>query len=1013
MMRLIKYFLFLEIFSFSISNTTYSQATQLGVDVDADFKLAKEMYRKNQYSLAFPLFKQLAFENNNQSKLPVSVQLESRYYSILCGLHLNEETSEALAKEFIELEHHTARIQMMSYELANYYFRRKNFIEANDYYELSGISNLSNQQIADMKFKQAYGYFTMKRFSDAKPLFNSIRQIGNNENYLEANYYYGFILFNEKQYQQALESFLLVEKEPSYAQVVPYYLTEIYYFTGKKDKAIEYGEKILETGNQFYEVELNQLIGHAWFEKQQYAKALPYLDYYVSKSLKVRREDMYELSYCYFKTNQSAKAIQGFKQLGGKEDSLAQNSMYLLADLYLKTNQKSNARNAFLFCASNSSNQVQKEISKFHYAKLSYELGFNNIALDELQLFLTENPNSTYKKEVQELLVAVMANTNNFKDALALYESLKSNSDQVKKAYPQILYGRAVEYINDQQLNLAENLLDKIINTPYNNFQLPYTYFWKGEIAFRNNKTDDAIRYYSAYLKNPATNGEVNVTNARYNLGYSYLRNENYSLALSNFEQVTRSINAQSSLLEQDAYLRTADCHFMQKRFQQASGMYDVIINNGLKTADYAYYQKAIIAGGTGRSSEKVSTLQNLEKRYPNSVYLQDAYLEMANSYLADENYRAAIVPLLKLINDPNADAVKPLAYLKLGVAYFNLDENAKALEQFKKLVSTYPNSDESDDAIAYIKNIYIENQKTSDYVNFMKQNGKQISYTEEDSLMYASALVKYNNSDFQNALNGYLDYIVQYKDGRYIIDANYYAAEIYISRKDHVNALKYYSYVADRSPNKFAERSVLQVARIYFFEQEDFTKAKTFFNKLKSLASQPENKLESMRGLLRCQYKLKEFLEGSENAKDLLDNKSVATDDKMMANLMIAKAYQAKDRSDAALQYFKAVFALGKSEFAAEAKYQTAKILFDQNKLSESEKVAFDVINKSGSYDYWITSSYILLGDIFWKQKDYFNAEATFKSIVDNAHFDDLKKTAKDKLDKVIEDKNKSSKVN
>ena len=155
MMRLIKYFLLLEIFSFSISNTTYSQATQLGVDVDADFKLAKEMYRKNQYSLASPLFKQLAFENNNQSKLPVSVQLESRYYSILCGLHLNEETSEALAKEFIELEHHTARIQMMSYELANYYFRRKNFIEANDYYELSGISNLSNQQIADMKFKQA------------------------------------------------------------------------------------------------------------------------------------------------------------------------------------------------------------------------------------------------------------------------------------------------------------------------------------------------------------------------------------------------------------------------------------------------------------------------------------------------------------------------------------------------------------------------------------------------------------------------------------------------------------------------------------------------------------------------------------------------------------------------------------------------------------------------------------------------------------------------------------------
>jgi tetratricopeptide (TPR) repeat protein len=1011
MMRFIKFILIISFLTHPFF--LFSQASQLGIDADADFKLAKEMYRKNQYSLAFPLFKQLAFENNAQSKLPVSVQLESKYYSILCGLHLDEETSESLAKEFIELEHHAPRIQMMSYELANFYFRRKNYIEANDYFEKAGINNLSNQQIADMKFKQAYGYFTMKRFSDAKPLFNSIRQITNNPNYLEANYYYGFILFNEKQYQQALESFLLVEKEPSYSQVVPYYLTEIFYFTGKKDKAIEYGEKILETGNQFYEVELNQLIGHAWFEKQQYAKALPYLDYYVSKSNKVRREDMYELSYCYFKTNQTAKAIQGFKQLGGKEDSLAQNSMYLLADLYLKSNQKANARNAFLFCASNSSNQVQKEISKFHYAKLSYELGFNNIALDELQLFLSTYPNSTYKKEVQELMVAVMANTNNFKDALQLYETLNSNSDQVKKAYPQILYGRAVEYINDQQLNLAEDLLDKIIKAPYNSFQLPYTYFWKGEIAFRNNNIDDAIRYYSAYLRNPATNGEVNVTNARYNLGYSYLRNENYSLALANFEQVSKNIHSQSSLLEQDAYLRAADCHFMQKRFQQASAMYDVVINNGLKTADYAYYQKAIIAGGTGRSSDKINTLQNLEKRYPNSVYLQDAYLEMANSYLADENYRAAIVPLQKLINDKNADAVKPLAYLKLGIAYFNLEENTKALEQFKKLVSTYPNANESDDAIVYIKNIYIENQKTSEYVNFMKQNGKQISYSEEDSLMFASALVTYNKSEFQNALNNFLDYSIQYKDGRYFIDANYYVAEIFILRKDHVNALKHYLIVAERAPNKFAERSVLQVARIYFFEHNDYEKAKLYFVKLKNIASQPENKLESMRGLLRCQYKLNEYSEGVDNANELLENKSVATDDKMMANLMIAKSYLINNQKDKAIQYFKAVYALGKSEFAAEARYQVSKLLFEEGKLQEAEKNAFDVINKSGSYDYWITSSYILLGDIFWKQKDYFNAEATFKSVAENAHFEDLKKTAKEKLDKVIEDKNKSSKVN
>ncbi len=55
--------------------------------------------------------------------------------------------------------------------------------------------------------------------------------------------------------------------------------------------------------------------------------------------------------------------------------------MYLLGDAYLRTGQKANARNAFLMCARNSSNQKQQEVSQFNYAKLSYELGYQDVAL--------------------------------------------------------------------------------------------------------------------------------------------------------------------------------------------------------------------------------------------------------------------------------------------------------------------------------------------------------------------------------------------------------------------------------------------------------------------------------------------------------------------------------------------------------------------------------------------------------------------------------------------------------
>lgn len=995
-----------------LQQQSFAQATQTVIDPDANFKLAKELYQKEQFSLAYPLFKQLAFQIGNNSKLPVSIQLESRYYAILCGLQLNEGTAEILAKEFITLEHHTPRIQMLGFQLGEYYFRKKEFTNALTEYEKVGVENLSNRQIADMKFHQAYCYFALQRFTYAKPLFNTIRQIPDDPNYIEANYYFGFISFYDREYNVALESFKLVQDQEAYQKVVPYYVTEIYYFTGQKDKAIAHGEEALEKGGQYYEVQLNQLIGHAWFEKQQYAKALPYLDYYVTNSQKVRREDLYELSYCYYKTNQLTKAINGFKQLGGKEDSLAQNSMYLLADAYLKTNQKANARNAFLFCASNSSNLVQKEISQFHYAKLSFELGYNNIALDELQQFISTYPQSSFIAESRELLVNTLANTNNFSEALKLYEALPTKNENVKKVYPRILYGRAVEMINDQQLSQADVLLDKILIAPYNAQQLPFTRFWKGEIAFRNNNYDLAIDYLEKYLSSSANNGEVNTTNARYNLGYCYMRKEAYRQALGYFEQVSRTISKTASNIEQDAYLRAADCYFMDKKFQQALAMYDAVLNAGLPTADYALFQKGIIAGGSGRNAEKISLLQSLEQRFPRSSYVAEANLEIANTYLADENYREAITPLNKIVKANNADVLKPAAYLKLGIAYFNLDYNKDALDNFKKLIAGYPNSPESDDAVDYIRRLFVADQKPAEFVTFMRNNGKEVSYTEEDSLTYASADLRYKAADNSGAIAGFKNYLSKFPDGRYALDANYGLAEIYLSRKDYTNALVYYDVLADKAPNKYAERSVLQAARINFFEQKDYVKAEAYYTQLKNLATQADNKLESMRGLLRCQYKLSKWTDAVTNAQDLLQQKGVATDDKMMANMVIAKSHQAAGDNDQAMSYYRIVYGLGKSEYGAEARYQVASILFEQNKLADAEKAAFDVVNKAGSYGFWITKAYLLLGDIYWKQKDYFNAEATFKSIVENAEDATLKTAAQAKLDKVIEEKNKNSKV-
>jgi TolA-binding protein len=997
-----------------LNTAIFSQQSRYYTDPQEKFKEAKEYFQKEQYSLAYPLLKELQQSVRETDKVNHTIIVqEINYYTTACALKQNESRAEEQAIDYIALEKNTARTQMMSFHLGEYYFRKQNFSGATEQYEKTNIVNLSNKEIAEMKFHQGYSYFTMQKFAQAKPLFNTIRTMKDDANYIDANYYYGFLSFRDRQYGEALESFKIVENEKDYATVVPYYIAQIYYIQGKKDEALKYAETKIKAGkSQYYDLEMKQMIGHAYFERKEYDKSLPYLEDYVGKSAKVRREDLYELSYSYYKANKLNKAIDGFKQLSGKEDSLSQNAMYLLGDAYLRTNQKSNARNAFLFCASNSSDKNQQEISRYQYAKLSYELGYQDEALTSLKSFLNDYPGSTYNTEAKDLLVGVLTNTNNYREALSLLDGMGSLTPNAKRLYPRILYGRATELINDGRLAEAESLVDKALKDPNNSSVLAFLDFWKGELSYRKDKLDDAIKYYNAYVSaGSPVGGEANPANAKYNLGYCYLRKENYAAALGFFEPLAKNPALNSDELTQDAYIRTADCYFMDRNYAKARAMYDNVIKLSWPAEDYATFQNAMITG-IKSSKDKIALLNTMNRKFPSSSLVTDANMEIANTFMSDERFNEAIPYLNNVLKGSGNASLKPQAYLKLGIAYYNLNNNTEAIKQYKTLLSQYPNSPEADDALNNVRVLYVESGKPDEYAAFMRQAGRPISVSTEDSLTWAAAETQYTNGNTNAALNAFNSYLQKFPDGVYAIDASFYKGEIYSNKKDWNNALAGYEPVAENAPNKYAEKAILAAARIWFFELKNYSKAETYYAQLNQVTSSQEDKLEAMRGLLRSQYQQQKWADAAASGKELVAAKGSSSDDKALANMAIAKSYQVAGQNDLAIANFKTVVQLNKAALAAEARYEIANCWFALRKITEAEKAAFETIKISGSYDYWVTKSYILLGDIYFDQKDYFNAKATFQSIVDNSINSELKTEAQGKLTRVADEESKSSKV-
>lgn len=999
-------------FSFISLNGT-AQSTAVNNDPFSRFKQAEEYFMSNQYSLALPVLLELKQEVQSATIANHSIKVEELDYFILaCRLQQNDERAVGPATDYISYAFNQPRTNQLSYHLGNYYFRKKEFTDALTYYERAAIESLSNEQIAEAKFRMAYSYFHLKRFAQAKPLFNTIRQMPSDPHYLDANYYYGFIAYGDKEYNEALSSFEKVQNHPEYGQIVPFYMASIYYFRGQKEKAISIAEEAMKKKNLLYDLELKQLLGHAYFEKKDYKKALPYLEEYVTRSEKVSRDDLYKLSFCYYQNNQLTKAIDGFKQLSGGQDSLSQTAMYLLGDAYLKTNQKENARNAFAFCASNNSNQQQREVSLFNYAKLSYELGYQGVAISEFKKFLNQFPNSSYNKEAKELLVGLLAGTSNYKDALVLIESLDERSDATKRLYPRILYGRAAELINDGQLNQADELLDKILKDPYNAPVLPLTNYWKGEIAYRFNNLDDATQYYHKFLNSGSPGmGEATVKEASYNLGYCYLRRENFTQALSFFQKATGRVALSSPYIDQDAYTRQADCYFMQRNYKQAMSMYQQVIDYSWKNADYALYQKAMITG-INSSKDKINLLNTVQRVYPQSVLIPDANMEIAKTYMADEKFRDAIPYLNNVINDRQNNSFKPNAILQLGIANANINKNEEAIAAYKKVIQQYPNTEEAEQAMDNIRNLYIEMGRPDAYEDFVRSSGKTLSVNEADSLAYASVEIKLSNGDCKGAIQQINSYLSRFPNGNYAVEANYNRSECYMQNKDWKNALPGYEYVANAGVSRYTERSAFVAARTYYFELKDYAKAGPYYEILRSSATTDENRLEALRGALRCYHQLKNYQKASEAAKELLANKNAGNDDKALSNLVTATNHQLNGQFDLAIQSFRAVVNLNKGEWAAEARYQISKCYFDLNNLTQAEKAAFEVINKSGSYDYWVTKSYIMLGDVYFKQKDFFNAKATFQSVSENATNPQLKKEATEKLQMVIEEEKRNSKI-
>jgi TolA-binding protein len=999
-MKIVRKVLFVSVGMMLFAASLSAQQTEIYLDKEAGYKAGLDLFSKQKYGAAQKLFEQ-ALEDKT---LALETQDNCAFYAAWCAALLFHREAEYLLVSYINTYPVSANRPRAVYELAKYFYQQKKYKKAIEWFEQTDPSMLSEEEYSEYYFDMGYALYKTNEYEKASQAFSKILDKDSKYN-SAANYYYAHIAYLNKNYDVALKSFLKLKDSEAFAPVAPYYITQIYYKQGKYDEVLKYAPSKLDTGATRNGLEIERMIAEAHVVKGNYKEAIPYLVDYEKNSGGAGREDAYELGYCYYRTGEYDKAKTYFQKVIAGDDSLSQNAYYNLADCYLKSGDKRGARTAFQSAGKMNFDAQVKEEALFNYAKLSYELNYQSVAIQSFRNFLKEFPESRHEDEANELIVDVYSTTRNYKDALTAIETIRNKTPRIQAAYQKAAYYRGVEFMGNNNMADAVKSFRLAIDNGNDDKIEAAAQYWSGEAYYKMNDFDKAIEYYNTFLFNPAALSSPQYNLANYNAGYAYFKKEDYDKSQSAFRKYITDKKGTDTRRSNDALVRIADASFMMGNTTNAMTYYDQAIQNKSEASDYALYQKALILGIQGKLAEKITTLQRVFDKYPKSLYYDDALYEAATASLNLDKNEQALNYYKEIITKYSSGSYLKKAMLGEAQVYYNMQQDDRALSAFKNVISKYPNTPESREALDQVRNIYVNQNKTDEFLSYIKTvPNADVSLAAQDSLVYESAELRYTQGNCEKAVGDFKNYLERFPEGIYSVNANYYKSDCLFRNKQFEEALPGFEYVVSKPKSAFTEKSLLYAGLIQY-RMNGFQKALEHFVELEQTAEVKDNILAAQAGQMRSQYKLNDYNKTIAAAQKVIASSNADKELVNEAHLLYGRSAFALDNFTDAKSELSIVAKRTNSEITAEAKYYLSLVEYKAGRYKESQKIVFEIAKQEPGYDYWIAKGFILLGDDYLALKDTFQAKETYKSILSNYEKDsrdpdDLRAVAKEKLD-------------
>jgi TolA-binding protein len=972
-------------FYFFIVIQAFPQMPFFREQISSDYNRGRWLFEKEKFPAAIRFLDKFTKNNNRASELLTD---DAEFLSAVASINVFNSDAEYRMNLFIRNHPESPKVNEARLLLGNYFYQNKNYRKASDYYTTVNRQELESDILTEYFFRYGYSLYMKGDKSKALLVFSEIKDI-DTEYTPPAVYYFSQIAYEQKMYKTALEGFMRLKDDETFGSVVPFYIVQILYIQKDYDGILSIAPDLLKSAGKERSVELFRFIGNAYYNKGNYKEAVQYLEKYSEGAKASGREDKYQLGYCYYKTGETDKAVKILLQIKSENDLISQNIWNILGSCYLDKGDKKRARMAFSEASKMNNDRKIKEESLLNYAKLTYETSYSPFgeAIAAFQEYIDLYPGSDRIQEVYDYLVGAYTQLKNYKSALASLDKIPNKDARLEEAYQKIAFFRGLELFKNNETDAAIDMFDNSLKyEKYNLLLRARTIYWRGEAWYRLSEYSKAKTDFETFMGIPGASSADEYKLVRYDLAYSLFNLKDYNNALIHLKSFETDASDVKAELITDTWDRIADCYYISTNYSMAIAYYDKVIDNGTIDVDYAMFQKAFSLGLLNNNRSKVDVLTALIERFPNSAYVPNAIFERGRAFLVMENFDKGETDFNKVISTYTSSPFVPRSIVQLGLLYYNLGQYEKAIAQFKKVIEEYKSTPEARYAVTGLRNAYVDMNNVETYFAYIKtvDGYGNVDLSQKDSLLYASGENLYMSGKFDAASGGLKNYLNEFPNGSFSINAEYYLAESLHSLDKDDEALTYYIEVSDKPNNQFVEKSLIAASGI-LFDKEEYEEAYKYYEKLENVAGNDANRVKARQGELKSAYQAGDAQKTIDVASRIINSENIPDELLSDATFMRAKANYSLNNFDEALKDFKILSREITTAEGAESKFRVAELLYKKDLPSESKNIISEFIDQNSPHQYWTARIFILLSDISAKEGDILQSRATLQSLKDN----------------------------